>query len=66
MSKVFNPQSVTLTEHGKFLAYASANFRESEQIYMLEPENESGNVRIGADKTGSVYMYIPAHDVIVQ
>lgn len=62
----FKPKPVELTEHGKFLVNVSANFRESKQIYMQEPENESGNIKVSADENGIVCMYIPACDVIIQ
>lgn len=60
---VIVPQPVQLTEHGNYLVNASANFRTSEQIYMVKSADENGNVDVSASEQGTVFMYISESDI---
>lgn len=57
---------IKLTEHGKQLVSHSANFRNTKQLYMLEPVNANGNVKVGTDEKGSVFAFFPEADVVMR
>lgn len=60
----FKPIPVTLTERGREIVNVSANFREAEQIYMIGPVSDFGNVLVATDEKGTVNCYVPEEVII--
>lgn len=61
----FKPILACLTEKGKQSVSHVAGFDGMDQVWVLSPVNEYGNVKIGTDMKGSVFTLIPACSVMM-
>lgn len=60
------PKKISLTERGKELVAHSVNFRESEQLYMIEEPGEDGYAVIAVDSKGSVFTHMHKDNIIME